>query len=305
MQKLAAIFPSWEEKALLDVLLGYWGIDGEDGLDIEGACAIISEWSIADSEGTLSTTKKSRSGETQSRTVVYRYQYDHFMRQHLIREDHTPHENLITLKSAAKLLARAHLAKKMVALRRAQINCMSQIAEIPRLRSYSEEERKKEMERHMGTEESRMADGLELISQRLKFLQLREISMQDDGNCQFRALSHELYGHQIHHMAVREAVVAYLKKHPEQFEAFASEDWSKYIGSMSESRTWGDELTLRAACDCFAVSIYVVTTNHENWLIHYYPSGSVEKDDTRRCVFLLYQAPIHYNVIGPCVTEKL
>jgi hypothetical protein len=29
------------------------------------------------------------------------------------------------------------------------------------------------------------------------------VEMQDDGNCQFRALSHELYGTQKHHERVR------------------------------------------------------------------------------------------------------
>lgn len=31
-------------------------------------------------------------------------------------------------------------------------------------------------------------------------------------------------------------------------------------------------LTLRAACDCFGCVVHVVTTEHDNWLLHYVPS---------------------------------
>ena len=70
--------------------------------------------------------------------------------------------------------------------------------------------------------------------------------------------------------------------------------------------TWGDELTLRAACDCFGCVTHVVTTEHENWLLTYCPSslegtevgsGAVTHDGVRE-LFLTYVSPIHYNVIA-------
>jgi hypothetical protein len=34
---------------------------------------------------------------------------------------------------------------------------------------------------------------------------------------------------------------------------------------MSITRTWGDELTLRAAAEYYQVTIHVTTTEKENW----------------------------------------
>ena len=67
-----------------------------------------------------------------------------------------------------------------------------------------------------------------------------------------------------------------------------------------------DELTLRAACDCFGCVAHVVTTEHENWLLNYCPSSLDETDVSTggappegvRELFLTYVSPIHYNVIA-------
>ena len=41
---------------------------------------------------------------------------------------------------------------------------------------------------------------------------------------------------------------------------------------MSMSRTWGDELTLRACSDSFQVPIHVVQSTVDNWYLVYEPS---------------------------------
>ena len=35
--------------------------------------------------------------------------------------------------------------------------------------------------------------------------------------------------------------------------------------AMSQGGTWGDELTLRAACDSYGVVVHCVTSEAENW----------------------------------------
>ena len=155
------------------------------------------------------------------------------------------------------------------------------------------------------TREDKIAAGKALLGQRLAFLALRMVEMEDDGNCQFRALSHELYGSQDHHLRVRAGAVAYLRAHEADFAPFVgtAADWAHYLGRMAKSREWGDELTLRAACDEYGVVVHVVTTEHENWLLHYSPDSLAMADGrpppgTREC-FLAYVSPIHYNVIEP------
>mmetsp|Transcript_60654 Transcript_60654/g.106263 ORF Transcript_60654/g.106263 Transcript_60654/m.106263 type:complete len:86 (-) Transcript_60654:62-319(-) len=65
---------------------------------------------------------------------------------------------------------------------------------------------------------------------------------------------------------------------------------------MAMLRTWGDELTLRAAVDVFGVVVHCVTTDKENWLLHY--EGDAGVGANKRTCFLAYVSPIHYNVVS-------
>jgi hypothetical protein len=51
------------------------------------------------------------------------------------------------------------------------------------------------------------------------------------------------------------------RSHREEFECFLGEDFDSYLTSMARLGTWGDELTLRAACDAFGVVMHVVTSD--------------------------------------------
>ena len=46
---------------------------------------------------------------------------------------------------------------------------------------------------------------------------------------------------------------------------------------MSMSRTWGDELTLRACSDSFQVPIHVVQSTVDNWYLVYEPSEAGDR----------------------------
>lgn len=43
------------------------------------------------------------------------------------------------------------------------------------------------------------------------------------------------------------------------------------FAALHRDKTWGDELTLRAAADSFGVEIHVITTEKENYLLQYDP----------------------------------
>eukprot|EP00746_Dinoflagellata_sp_MGD_P058207 gnl/MRDRNA2_/MRDRNA2_249568_c0_seq1.p1 gnl/MRDRNA2_/MRDRNA2_249568_c0~~gnl/MRDRNA2_/MRDRNA2_249568_c0_seq1.p1 ORF type:complete len:280 (-),score=45.98 gnl/MRDRNA2_/MRDRNA2_249568_c0_seq1:62-775(-) len=149
--------------------------------------------------------------------------------------------------------------------------------------------------RHLSREDAIVA-GKELLQQRCAFLGLRQHDMVDDGNCQFRAISQELFGSQKYHEVVRAQVLSYLKQHKADFaEFFADEEWSEYLETMAKPRTWGDEMSLRAAAEAFAVTIHVLTSSEENWLLEYSPKA--DSDKGAREVFLTYVAPIHYNSV--------
>ncbi|GLC51971.1 hypothetical protein PLESTB_000568600 [Pleodorina starrii] len=131
------------------------------------------------------------------------------------------------------------------------------------------------------------------LRERLERLNLEMLIVAGDGNCQFRSISNELYGTQDHHASIRRQAVGHILAQREAFEAFLGEDFDQYVRQMERGGTWGDELTLRAVCDSFGLTIHVVTSDQEHWYLTYQP----ESRKLDREIFLTYIAPIHYNSI--------
>lgn len=148
----------------------------------------------------------------------------------------------------------------------------------------------------VGGREHDISAGLKLLRERLAFCELKEARMGDDGNCQFRALSYQLFGTQEHHAYVRERACAQLLKARDDFEIFfEAGEFEPWVRSMQESKKWGDELTLRAAADTFRCIIHVITSTPGTggWHLVYTPGAGVPV----RRLFVTYISPIHYNSI--------
>jgi len=91
-----------------------------------------------------------------------------------------------------------------------------------------------------------------------------------DGNCQFYSLSWHLYQTTANHTEVRSKIIEYFQgpqgadlsvfyvpEFPSQPETF-----EEYIDLMAKDRTWGDQLTLKAAADVFDLCVHVITADH-------------------------------------------
>jgi hypothetical protein len=120
------------------------------------------------------------------------------------------------------------------------------------------------------------------IAQILALLRLKEEPMAKDGNCQFRALAHQIYGNANRHREVRRRVVEYMEQHPQTFrcvsrarsasrclrgltggvgghsEFVVRGRWATYLTQMRKSGEYGDERTLAAAAEVYKTRIYVV-----------------------------------------------
>jgi len=156
----------------------------------------------------------------------------------------------------------------------------------------------------------RKSSGVALLEQRLEHLRLSQVFMEDDGNCQFRSMAHQLRGDAGGHGAVRRAVVEHLRDREEQFSLYfdGREKWEEYVDHMAEDETWGDELTLKAASNIFGCNVHVLTSDRENYYMCYAPEGKDEgKEDEGEGraaappevddIFLAYISPVHYNSI--------
>lgn len=83
---------------------------------------------------------------------------------------------------------------------------------------------------------------------RLALYGLCEREVRGDGNCQFRALSDQLYRSPDHHLAVRAKIVQRLRTAPERYMEYVVDmTYGDYVASMARPGTWGDHVTLQAA----------------------------------------------------------
>ncbi|KVI09500.1 Ovarian tumor, otubain, partial [Cynara cardunculus var. scolymus] len=136
---------------------------------------------------------------------------------------------------------------------------------------------------------------------RLELYGLVESKVEGDGNCQFRALSDQLYRTPEYHESVRRQVVKQLKSHPEMYEGYVPMAYTDYLSQMSMNGEWGDHVTLQAAADSYGVKILVLTSFKDTIFIEILPKVLKSK----RVVFLSYWAEVHYNPIYPADQEEL
>ncbi|KAH7690408.1 Ubiquitinyl hydrolase 1 protein [Dioscorea alata] len=130
---------------------------------------------------------------------------------------------------------------------------------------------------------------------RLRLYDLAQLKVEGDGNCQFRALSDQLYRTPEHHKVVRKQVVQQLKSHSELYEGYVPMPYGDYLKKIAKSGEWGDHVTLQAAADSYGVKIFVITSFRDTCSIEILPA--VQK--SKRVIFLSFWAEVHYNSIYP------
>jgi len=136
----------------------------------------------------------------------------------------------------------------------------------------------------------------EQLVERFQKWGLRLFDINKDGDCQFHAVSHQLYGDPHFHQAIRASVVSWLIEHPKK--DFVTTDkgedadsaWEKYISGMCDE-DWGDHLTLQAIADLYTVEIVIISSiPGDNYITTLSPVGSVNT----RTIFLGHLAEYHF-----------
>mmetsp|Transcript_115309 Transcript_115309/g.330981 ORF Transcript_115309/g.330981 Transcript_115309/m.330981 type:complete len:184 (-) Transcript_115309:95-646(-) len=123
---------------------------------------------------------------------------------------------------------------------------------------------------------------------------VKERDVAGDGNCQFRALSDQLYGSEDHHASVRQLVVAQLTKEPDRYTGFVPGRFRDYVGGMARDGTWGDHVTLQAAADALGVEIHVLT----DFLTDGYLEVVPKERKSQRVLRISFWAEVHYNSVA-------
>lgn len=133
------------------------------------------------------------------------------------------------------------------------------------------------------------------LSERLREYGLGERRMTGDGNCQFRAISDQLYRTPEKHKSVRKQVVYQLKAFKEIYEGYVPMKYSDYLRRMGRSGEWGDHVTLQAAADSFGMKIWLVTSFRDTSFIEITPKFPKKLED----IFLSFWSEVHYNSLYP------
>ena len=97
------------------------------------------------------------------------------------------------------------------------------------------------------------------------------------------------------HQEVRHAAVEQLRRGRPQYSSFVVGSYSSYVDRMSKPAEWGDNLTLQAIADAFAVEVCCVTSYGTNHTIVISP---LQGPASHR-IFLGFYAEFHYSSVVP------
>jgi hypothetical protein len=126
------------------------------------------------------------------------------------------------------------------------------------------------------------------LSIKLKKIGLEEYDVDGDGNCLFRAISHQLYGSDRSHLQLRSQAVDYIQKNQDDFTPFLEEPLSKYVARMSKSGVYGGNLELVALSKVMNLNIVIYQSQSDPLVIQ-----SPQSSD--KTIYIIYYSYEHYS----------
>ena len=103
------------------------------------------------------------------------------------------------------------------------------------------------------------------------FLKSQNRCTQDvlpDGNCMFRALSHQLYGNDEHHIQLRTTLLEAIQSNYSFYQPLWIEEmpWGKvtfdeHLENLARVGTWGTHVELQTVSNCFNTKVFVCSPN--------------------------------------------
>ena len=94
----------------------------------------------------------------------------------------------------------------------------------------------------------------------------------EDGNCMFRAISHQAFGVQDKHKEVRLALYKTIQINYERYRCLwiSNGTFSEHVENIKSCGVWGTQVELQAASDFFGVPVYIGMLNSRGvycWLL--------------------------------------
>jgi len=101
----------------------------------------------------------------------------------------------------------------------------------------------------------------EKFMDRMEKCGLHILHVQGDGNCLFRAVSHQLYLNESHHNDLRRACVKHMEIHRERFQLFCTTNFDDHLRYMALNGSWGDDLEIKALEEILDRLIVIYSTD--------------------------------------------
>lgn len=112
---------------------------------------------------------------------------------------------------------------------------------------------------------------IKAIEDKLKLMRLKIFGIASDGDCLYKAVSHQLAANKQQNFAVvelRTKVAAYIRDHKEDFIPFMSNpetcdmltdiEFEDYCDKIKDTKVWGGQLEIRALSNCLKCPITVI-----------------------------------------------
>jgi len=145
-------------------------------------------------------------------------------------------------------------------------------------------------EKSAAESKTRLAKVLDLYKVRLR-------PVAADGNCQFRALSVQLYGDESQHAALRQRVVQQLRERRDRYDGYMLGSYEEYLERMARDSEWGDNVTLQAASDILNCEIHVLTDNPGSDLLNLSPEPCEGRPQMDRPLCIAFLTEVHYDAV--------
>lgn len=134
-------------------------------------------------------------------------------------------------------------------------------------------------------------ESVENFLSEIKSYNLQIKSIKPDGNCLFRAISHQLYSTEDRHLELREKCVNYIEKEKTFFSKFINENFEKYIQRKKKEGTWGDNIEIQALSEIYNLQIQIFHNKKIPTMIYN------QKKKFEKIIRLFYKNLSHYDSI--------
>ena len=125
---------------------------------------------------------------------------------------------------------------------------------------------------------------------------LRQVEVEGDGNCFFRAVAVHFFGDSNRYNEIRARAVQYVIDHPEDFSEFLlNRDVEDFTCQLSTDRQWADNHAIQAVADAFGITIDLVNSNPRYGTRRITPRSS----EAKRLIVLAHIDQVHFMATEP------